>query len=367
MTYILGWKNNTSVFLVGDSVITIEHPNVDGNKNTFRNQTSFGEDHINEEGKTVSEKWLKLYDLKDKIIVAISGKVRDAYDGIDSLKKSIASQAEFDLRQELRYSFFGKEAGVIIGFIENEEPVLISCHCDGFPSFIEHSPFEVVHSGKIHQRFKNQTQSAFSQFTKNGWNDDQILASIIAVTQTFCFQEDIISQGVGGFFSGIRIDRTGVTWQPDLAFIPFSSNGKELKTNQLAEILGEAKFVITQVRESILFSGSTFISDPKKATRPFSNFQPEQIIESEEWIDARLKWAAKWGRELNKNWEECKADYYIFYNTDKPIVALVYSNEKKPFVVNENSFGFRKEEDFYSLITQLFSKADQELTLYTEF
>ncbi|QYH40007.1 hypothetical protein GYM62_14870 [Algoriphagus sp. NBT04N3] len=366
MTYILGWKNYTSVFLVGDSVITIEHPNVDGNKNTFRNQTSFGEDHIYEDGKTVSEKWLKLYDLKGKIIIAISGNVRDAYEGIESLNKAIASQAKFDLRQEIKYSFFGKEAGIIIGFIENEEPVLISCHCNGYPSFIEHSPYEVVHSGTIHQRFKDQTQSAFSQFTKNDWNDDQILASIIAVAQSFCFQEDIISQGVGGFFSGIRMDRTGVAWQPDLVFFPFSYNGMELQNNQVSEIFGAIRPVMTQVRDSILYSCSSAIKDVKKFKRPFANFQPEEIIKSEGWIDARLKWAAKWGRELNENWEECKADYYIFYNTDKPIVALVYSNEKKPFVVNDNSFGSTKE-DFYFLLTILSSKADEELTLYTEF
>lgn len=167
MTYILGWKNYSSVFLVGDSVITINHPNVVGNKITFRNRTSLGEDHIYEKGKTVSEKWLKLYELQDKVVIAISGEVKDAHGGIESLKKSMVTQEEFDLRQEIKYSFFGKKAGVIVGFIENGKPVLISCHCAGYSPFHEHTAFEVVHSGSISDNFKNQTRSAFSQFKEN--------------------------------------------------------------------------------------------------------------------------------------------------------------------------------------------------------
>ncbi len=365
MTYILGWKNYSSVFLVGDSVITIEHPNVDGNKNTFRNQTSFGEDHIYEEGKTVSEKWLKLYDLDNKVILAISGDVEDAHEGIKNLR--ICIDSKIDIYKGIESSFRDREVDILVGFMEEDVPRLISYNGRGKRGLKEYAFFEVAHSGSIDSSFIDQTEEFFSQIDSKDWSEDQILASIIAVTQSYGFQENQMKRGVGGFFSGIRINERGVSWQPDLVFIPFSYNGKELKSNQLAEILGEAKFVITQVRESILFSGSTFISDPKKATRPFSNFLPEQIIETKEYENARCNWAAKWGREVNKNWEECKADFYIFYNTDKPIVALVYSNEKKPFIVNENSFGFRKKEGFLSLVTLLFSKADEELTLYTEF
>lgn len=366
MTYILGWKNYSSVFLVGDSVITIEHPNVDGNKNTFRNQTSFGEDHIYEKGKTVSEKWLKLYDIEGKVIIAISGEVRDAYDGIESLKKAMASQDEFDLREEIKYSFFGKRAGVIIGFMENENPVLISCHCKGYLSFIEHPTFEVVHSGSINEKFKDQTQSAFSQFKMNGWNDDQILASIIAVTQSFCFQENIISQGVGGFFSGIRIDKTGVKWQPDLVFIPFSYNGKEPKTNQLAEIFGEVTPVMTQVRESILFSCSSLVDDIKKAREFFPNFFPEKGVDLKILDKQQSEWDEKWEIQLNKNCDALNAEFFIFYNTQKPIVALIYSKYSKPFEIKNDKISFKYPE-INTFIIGVFSAVDDELTFIHDF
>lgn len=365
MTYIIGWKNYSSVFLFGDSVIKIDHPNVEGNKNTFRNQTSLGEDHIYEEGKTVSEKWLKLYDIEGKIIVAISGIVEEAYEGLKKFK--ICVETGMDPRLAVQRSFEDEDVKVLVGFMEEDVPRLISYNGYGKNGLYEYAFFEVAHSGTIDSYFIDQSEDFFSQINSKDWSEDQLLTSIIAVTQSYGFQENQMKQGVGGFFSGIRINDSGVTWQPDLAFIPFSYNGGELKNNQLAEIFGKANFVITQVRESILFSGSTFISDPKKATRPFSNFHPEQIIESEEWKDARLKWAAKWGRELNQNWEECKADYYILYNTEKPIVALVYSNEKKPFVVKEPFFEFHNKDEFFSLVNLLFSKADEELTLYTVF
>lgn len=365
MTYILGWKNYSSVFLVGDSVITIEHPNIDGNKNTFRNQTSFGEDHIYEKGKTVSEKWLKLYDIEGKIIVAISGIVEEAHEGLKKFK--ICIETGMNPRLAIQRSFEDKEVGILIGFMEEDVPRLISYNGHGKKGLHEHTFFEVAHSGTIDSSFIDQTEEFFSQIDGKDWSEDQILASIIAVTQSYGFQENRMKRGVGGFFSGIRINESGVTWQPDLVFIPFSFNGKELQTNQLKEIYGKAKFVITQVRESILFSGSKFIGDPKKATRPFSNFLPEQIIETKEYKNARYNWAAKWTKLLHQNWEECKADYYILYNTDKPIVALVYSNEKKPFVVKEHFFEFHNKEEFSSFITLLFSQVDDDLTLYTEF
>lgn len=158
-----------------------------------------------------------------------------------------------------------------------------------------------------------------------------------------------------------------MTWQPDLAFFPFSYNGKELLTNQLSEIFGEVKIIMTQIRDSILFSGSTLINDPKKSTRPFSNFIPDSEINLNNRKEEREAWAAKWLKELNQNWELQKADYYIFYNTEKPVVALVFPNEKKPFVITEYSFGFTNLEKVLSLLTPLFSQADDELTLYTDF
>jgi hypothetical protein len=365
MTYILGWKNYNSVFLVGDSVITIDHQNVEGNRKTFRNQTTFGEDHIYQQGKTVSEKWLKLYELENRIAIAISGEIKEAYEGIELLKKAIETQGEIDLKEEIKYAFWGKKVGVIIGFYENGKPILISCYCEKDFPFKEHPSNEVVHSGSISSEFRLQTEDFFSQIETNEWSDDQLLTSIIAVAQSFCFQKSIISQGVGGFFSGIRINEEGVCWQKDLAFIPFAHNGKELKKNQLSEIFGQAKMIVTQVRDSILFSGSSFIEDPKKATRPFSNFQPDEVISNETWYNERLAWAEKWGREIDQNWEERKADYYIFYNTEKPIVAMVYSRKSMPFEISKNSLKLKAE--MLEQFQLLFKPNDNDLTIYTSF
>lgn len=363
MTYILGWKNYSTVFLVGDSVIIMEHHNGDGIKNTFRNQTSFGEDHIYEEGKTVSEKWLKLYDLDNKVILAISGDVEEAHEGIKFLKLYLETGTDVELAIE--NSFRDKKVGILAGYMDGDVPRLISYNAKGKKGLHEHAFFEVAHSGTIDSSFIDQTEEFFSQIDSKDWSEDQILASLIAVTQSYGFQENQMKRGVGGFFSGIRINVSGVSWQPDLVFFPFSYNVKELLSNHLTEIFGEAKFVINQVRESILFSGSTFISDPKKATRPFSNFQPEQIIGTKAWEDDRFNWMVKWGKEVFRNWEECKADYYIFYNTEKPIVALVYSNENKPFQIKEDRLLFKI--NLIEVIRTLFNPEDDDLTLFTSF
>jgi len=364
MTYILGWKNYNSVFLVGDSVITIEHPNTDGNRNTFRNQTTFGEDHIYEEGKTVSERWLKLYDLESKVILAISGTVEEAYEGINFLKMYL--KTKIDIKEAFENSFRDRDVGIIAGYMEDDIPRLISYNCKGHRGTHEHSFFEVVHSGLIDNSFEDQTEEFFSQIESKPWNEDQILTSIIAVTQSFCFQENIIIRGVGGFFSGIRVNKDGVNWQKDLAFIPFSYNGKDLESNQLAEIFGKATPVMTQIRDSKLLSCSSLVGDIKKARQTFSNFQPEKGVNPEILKNQQSEWDAKWDVKLNKNCDLLDSDFYIFYNIQKPIVALVYSKNTKPFEIEDGKIKF-KYPNLKSFIIEVFSAVDDDLTLYTSF
>jgi len=364
MTYILGWKNYSSFFLVGDSVITIEHPNTDGNRNTFRNQTTFGEDHIYEEVKTVSERWLKLYDLESKVILAISGTVEEAYEGINIFR--ICLDTDSDIKEAFEKSFSDKDVGIIAGYMEGDFPRLVSYNCMGSKGFIDHPFLKVVHSGSIDSSFEDQTEEFFSQIEVKEWSDDQIMTSIIAVAQSFCFQKNIISQGVGGFFSGIRINESGVTWQKDLAFIPFSYNGKDLESNQLAEIFGKATPVMTQIRDSKLLSCSSLVGDIKKARQTFSNFQPEKGVNPEILKNQQSEWDAKWDVKLNKNCDLLDSNFYIFYNTEKPIVALVYSKITKPFEIKDGKIKF-KYLNLNSFIISVFSAVDDEFTFIPEF
>lgn len=364
MTYILGWKNYSSVFLVGDSVITIEHPAIDGNKNTFRNQTSFGEDHIYEEGKTVSEKWLKLYDLDNKVILAISGDVEEAHEGIKYLRLYL--ETGIDIKVAIENSFGDKKVGILVGYIEKDVPRLISYNGHGKKELHEHAFFEVAHSGSIESSFIDQTEEFFSQIVSKDWSEDQILASIIAVTQSYGFQENQMKRGVGGFFSGIRINKLGVTWQPDLVFIPFSYNGKELKSNQLSEIFGDVTPVMTQVRESILFSCSSLLDDIKKARKAFPNFFSEKGVDPQIWEKQQSEWKAKWEIQLNKNCDALNAEIFIFYNTQKPIVVLIYSKYSKPFQIKNDKISFKYPE-INTFIIGIFSAFDNELTFIHDF
>jgi hypothetical protein len=364
MTYILGWKNYSSVFLVGDSVITIEHPNTDGNRNTFRNQTTFGEDHIYEEGKTVSERWLKLYDLINRVILAISGDVEQAHEGINTFQ--ICLDSDWDIEEAFEKSFSDRDVGIIAGYMEGDVPRLVSYNSMGTKGFLDHPFLKVVHCGSIDSSFEDQTEEFFSQIEENEWSEDQILASIISVAQSFCFQQNIISQGVGGFFSGIRVNKDGVNWQKDLAFIPFAYNGKEPETNQLAEIFGEARPVMTQVRESILFSCSSIIDDVKKARKDFSNFYPEKGVDLQFLKKQKSEWEAKWKISLNKNCDVLNAEFFIFYNIQKPIVAVVYSRNTKPFEIEDDKIKF-KYLNINSFINEVFSAVDDEMTFIHAF
>src|SRR5690554_1088686 len=127
MTYILGWKNYSSVFLVGDSVITFEHPKSYGSKSTFRDKSTFGEDHIYEEEKTVSETYLKLYNLNDYVVLAISDDLDDAHEGIKFFKLYLEN--DFDIELAFINSFKDKDVGVIAGYMDDDVPRLISYNC----------------------------------------------------------------------------------------------------------------------------------------------------------------------------------------------------------------------------------------------
>ncbi|PHN03878.1 hypothetical protein [Flavilitoribacter nigricans] len=80
MTYIAGFKNKDSVFIVGDSSITYL------NKRTFkRKRTTIGQKVIELSGQFTHEECLKIYNIENKLILGFAGQVEVALNFIQTL------------------------------------------------------------------------------------------------------------------------------------------------------------------------------------------------------------------------------------------------------------------------------------------
>lgn len=187
MTYILGWKNQSSVFLTADTAITYNAPSII-NAKKWSTMSTFGEKHILDDNNIIQEQWLKIYNIDDKLILAFAGMVNTAHATIESLKFSLNCSSWRDIKgcfKNVCQNYSGGEVQIIAGFIENENPILISYNCNTSGGFKEHEVYEPVHGGRIGEEFKTYSNRLVAILKDAKFNDEQILATICGACQSF--------------------------------------------------------------------------------------------------------------------------------------------------------------------------------------
>ncbi|WP_017730730.1 hypothetical protein [Nafulsella turpanensis] len=372
MTYITGWKNKTSVFIAADSAITYDNKASVENAKVWSDVSTFGEKHILASERVTQEQWLKIYNLEDRLILAFAGNVRTAHETIDILKFALNNSEWRDIKgcfEHVCKEYGGGEVRIIAGFIENEMPILVSYDCNSVKGYKEHDFFEPVHAGSISSEFVEYSNQLFFELRHRTINDEQNLVSICAVFQSFKYVADLIGQGVGGHFSGIRIDKFGIHWQKDISYFPFQHNGQNLQSFHLSDVFGEAQAVTVVVRDNLEFIGNTF-THFRFSRRPFGNYQPKAVLESQEWQDKRFNWACKWSEEVNHIIDILDADYFIFISTKLPIIISVFSKEFiEAFslfelkVEGEEKAFFFNSETLFDFVKSLTTPVDDEFTV----
>jgi hypothetical protein len=92
MTYILGWKQDKTVYLIADSAITTE--GIDTSPTLHKPPyTSFGELQILEHDFSVRERALKVFEIAGKLLLTYTGLVSEAHDVIEAIDKTFRLKA----------------------------------------------------------------------------------------------------------------------------------------------------------------------------------------------------------------------------------------------------------------------------------
>lgn len=217
MTYLIGWKTETSVFLAADSALTSRR-----GLSLDVNFSSFGEEHLNDGQRIVEERMPKML-MKNNIGAAFAGTVSLATDIIYTFFNEIDNGKQ--PLEALKWAvgicnptpLDDRSAVVLVAYTENAHPYLLSFNANH--DHVIKEEHALVQAGSMPQNYKNFTEYSLSQILPNTvFEPDKHLASMLGIFQTYGVIDDLLAHGVGGAFSGLWIDDVGGHWQPDILY-----------------------------------------------------------------------------------------------------------------------------------------------------
>ena len=212
MTYCIGFKSKTAVFLIADS-LTSSGRNHDIDE-VFGAHTTFGE-FVRADNKTMQDRSYKVFKLPGNVLVTFAGDVENALEAIgifkDELEKGLKPLTAFE-----RVLSSGPFSSIelLVGFMEKDIPRLYSYNYMGNSRFKEEHSSIHLGTGREH-RFLSEKSSQFVDFiTNEDFGDGKSLVYTLAFLQNFSTKNPLTMFEVGGFFFGGFVNKEGVqrTW-----------------------------------------------------------------------------------------------------------------------------------------------------------
>ncbi len=214
MTYILGWKLESAVYLAADTALT-------SSRRTDDTYTSFGELHISEPNRSVHEGCLKIFNL-ERAAIAISGNVALARSVVETFKnalpltdnprsaleRAVASNGPFDSARPI---------SILVAFPDSPAPGLLSFNSDN-QEIIEHENGSLVQFGSITQRYRSMSHQMINNLVLFAREPHRFLATILAFLQSYGVHHVLLEDNVGGAFCGLFVGEGSIEWQKDILF-----------------------------------------------------------------------------------------------------------------------------------------------------
>ncbi|MBI2095289.1 MAG: hypothetical protein HYT89_03885 [Candidatus Omnitrophica bacterium] len=340
MTYILGWKTCTNVFIAADSAL--HWPGPDPQEADLPNlpTSSFGEKVVSTSTDTVREAMLKLVNIDEEFIIGIAGGIKKALDVIEVFKTwtkycndpkealtiAINSCGPYDKEEDL--------IGLICGYMgNNNQPVLISYNHDGKKTIIGHSDF--VNIGSLDSRHSGITQKIVNTFLQKKLVDQHMLVAVTSLLQSYGIFSNLMQGSVGGVFIGISLGTSGVKWQEDTLYVLYDP------PNFFP--------IMVAVRQNILCVKSAVTKD----VRTFSNYlNSPNFISSEDF--SLLK------KKTEDFFCSGRAFFYVFLSLKDRIITVVKTNniDNKYFRIVPDGKGTFKCHLLPALREKIFSNLD---------
>lgn len=322
MTYCLGWLTRRGAYLVADAAVTsTEPPNTDF--------SSFGERHKEEAGVNVSEAALKIIATENSALT-FSG---DSQTGLSIAKTfqqelhtgcSVNTALERAITSNTPFRS-GHTVCLMCAFYEDDSPRLISFNRSNDLKYINHAEGEVVQLGSISASggISKLSESYVNKIHEMGLEGRLMLASVLALCQSFGVLNYLIEFGVGGTFSGGFVSSSGFHWQPDTGYLLFGT----AEDGSIPQVGG----VSTIVRENALSVRSALADGSPRVF--MTNTKSESIHTMRERghrVDAQ-------NLELLR---DHKFEYLAFLNNSLPIIVVIEMNrnlDHKSVVLNSNA------------------------------
>ncbi|WP_404307990.1 hypothetical protein [Neorhodopirellula lusitana] len=215
MTYCLGWKSDSAVYLIADSV-------VESDETPRLSKSSFGEKHASLEGRLsgrhVQEATLKLFDL-GPCAVTFSGSVTAGRRMIKQMESEIAkgrdSQTAFanatrddNLMRHVKAMMVHavKNAPQLAVYNENEDGTI---RWDA----------DLGQIGSIKDAFQELTTKCLEGIRFTPEIPQRHLVQALALVQSYGIHTYLLEDGVGGSYCGLYLDQSGIHWQPDTLYV----------------------------------------------------------------------------------------------------------------------------------------------------
>jgi hypothetical protein len=339
MTYVLAWKTDSGVFLAADSALTSTH--LDSDRHSLK-RSSFGEEHIFEADRIVEERVLKLF-LRNNIGVAIAGHYENAINIVKSFYENIAAGSL--PRRALDDAVFQWYPSMRDGAVElavayfNDQPHLL--YFNGHDALKDDG--QVVHMGSAPPGYKQINESWLEDAPiQAGNHPDAQLAAMLGILQSHGVLNSTLQAGIGGAFAGLRVDRSGGHWQPDLLFIED----------------GTRRFVSTCIRNDCMVINSTVLGE----SRCFLTFIPPR---EREFLMEQANRAIEEARDVKRS---ALYDYVFMMKTDVRSLTLIHMDKKLrhrllwivPFAVEEGS---GETVRIYPLLRAIMNRTDQGIVI----
>lgn len=280
MTYCLAWKQNGSVFMIGDSLLSskVEFP-------TMSDVSTIGEVYGKYKGYYVEESKSKIMNINNKII-CYAGDTACIDALIDEIVQKDSTFSYLEIFQSLSISENMKnDVELLIGINDsgNNRLYYISYNC-----CVEVNDYKCIGSGK---RIPNLTEVLIN-YTKDFKHDiDSVqmqITKMVVFLQVIIYKNSMLDYGVGGIVCGCVLTNRQVEWNDDILYFMYSDNDK--KTFNIS------------VRNNFVCTGTDFIQD-NKIFAPLANHYQESYTKKEIRRMLRIN---------NQN----NSRYVVFYSKD---------------------------------------------------
>jgi len=222
VTYCVGWKTSSSIFVVADTGVTGNNSVMDTLPiDVPQLPSSFGECSSTANNQFTEEAIYKVHQVNEKIIFGYAGRIRLGHQFLQLLKSALQQSKE-------AYSAITSaiasctplanpnDLQAVIGCFVNNKPILLAFNADGMGKLVEvDAP---VHLGSARSFLSPTVDGFVRSFIANGFDDQHHLPLATSIMQHFSVHNLLPALNAAGIFFGGQLTNERVVWQRDTIY-----------------------------------------------------------------------------------------------------------------------------------------------------